>query len=207
MLGFSLFRVVEYDATAMAATTAEEILASLRRAVTLDPRSYFARCITALALHDLKGDSSGAHEQASEALERNANFVPAQAMLGIAEIHLGHVDAGLRRLQEAIAAGPEEAGHHCHRRELAIAHLLAGNAGEGARVATKLCEEVPDMKRNVVVVAGLLAASGDAGSARRWVAAAKQATPGLTLETARLPHFGDQAAGARFRTLLKDLGL
>jgi len=68
-------------------------------------------------------------------------------MLGIAEIHLGHVDAGLRRLQEAIAAGPEEAGHHCHRRELAIAHLLAGNAGEGARVATKLCEEVPDMKR------------------------------------------------------------
>jgi class 3 adenylate cyclase len=207
MLGFSLFRLAEYDATAMAATTAEEILASLRRAVTLDPRSYFARCITALALHDLKGDSSGAREQASEALERNANFVPAQAMLGIAEIHLGHVDAGLRRLQEAIAAGPEEAGHHCHRRELAIAHLLAGNAGEGARVATKLCEEVPDMKRNVVVLAGLLAASGNADSARRWVAAAKQATPGFTLETARLPHFGDQAAGARFRTLLKDLGL
>jgi adenylate cyclase len=207
MLGFSLFRLAEYDATAMAATTAEEILASLRRAVTLDPLSYFARCITALALHDLKGDSSGAHEQASEALERNANFVPAQAMLGIAEIHLGHVDAGLCRLQEAIAAGPEEAGHHCHRRELAIAHLLAGNAGEGARVVTKLCEEVPDMKRNVVVLAGLLAASGDDDSARRWVAAAKQATPGLTLETARLPHFGDQAAGKRFRTLLKDLGL
>jgi adenylate cyclase len=207
MLGFGLFRLGEYQATALPAATADEILAALRRAVALDTRSYFARCTTALALHDLRGDSRGAYEQASEALERNANFVPAQAMLGIAEIHVGQVEAGLRRLQEAIAAGPEEAGHHWHRRELAVGHLLAGNASAGVRVATRLCEEVPDMKRNVVVLAGLLAASGETEAARQWITAARKATPGLTLETARLPPFGDRTAAARFRTLLKDAGL
>jgi hypothetical protein len=41
------------------------------------------------------------------------------------------------RLQEVIAAGPEEASHHYQRRELAVAHLLAGNAGEGTRVAAR----------------------------------------------------------------------
>lgn len=207
MLGFALFRLAEYEATIMPSAMTNEILTSLRRAVVLDPGSYAAHSIEALALHDLKGDSRGAYEQAREALERNANFVPAQAMLGIAEIHLGNIDAGMRRLQEAIAAGPEEASHYYQRRELAVAYLLAGNAAEGARVATKLCEEVPNMKRNVLVLAGLLAASGNQDSARQWMATAKKATPGLMIETARLPHFGDQAAGERFRALLKDVGL
>jgi adenylate cyclase len=207
MLGFGLLRLGEYEATAMPPSTVAEIMASLRRAVVLDPRSYFARCITALALHDLMGDSRGAYDQASEALARNADYVPAQALLGIAEIHLGQVDPGLRRLQAAVATGAEEAGHHYQRRELAVAHLLAGNAAEGARIATRLCEEVPDMKRNVVVLAGLLAAAGDLDSARRWVAVGRKANPGLTLESARLPHFGDQTAGAQFRALLRDAGL
>jgi hypothetical protein len=66
---------------------------------------------------------------------------------------------------------------------------------------------MPDMKRNALVLAGLLAAAGDTEAARRHVAALKAETPGLTLETVRLPHFGDQSAGERFRTLLRDSGL
>jgi len=207
MLGFSLFRLADYEATAMKEDTRDEIVSSLDRAIALDSRSYFARSIKALALHDLKGDPQGAREQASEALERNANFIPAQAMLGIADIHLGNLDAGIRRLQEAMTAGAEDASHHRHRRELAIAYLLAGNAAEGVRVATRLWQDAPDMKRNVLVLAGLLAASGDLDSARREIAAAKAATPGLTLQTARLPRFGNETMGERFSAHLRSVGL
>lgn len=207
MLGYSLFRVADYHATAMPAATREAVLATMDRAVVLDPRSYFARAIKALALQDLLGDARGAREQASEGLKHNANFIPAKGMLGIAEIHLGNVTEGMRLLQEAMEASPEDANHHRHRRELAIAHMLAGNLAEAVRVASMLWEEVPDMKRNALVLAGLLAAAGEAERARNYVTALKAETPGLTLETARLPGFGDPSAAMRFRTLLKDLGL
>ena len=207
MLGFGLYRVADYHASAMPEATREEILATLDRAVVLDPRSYFARAIKALALQDLMGDVRGAREQASEGLKHNANFIPAKGMLGIAEIHLGNLAEGMRLLQEAMEASPEDASHHRHRRELAIAFLLAGKTAEALRVAAQLWEEKPDMKRNALVLAGLLTACGEAEAARRHVAALKAETPGLTLETARLPYFGDRSAGERFRGLLRDSGL
>jgi len=207
MLGFGLFRVADYCATSMPEGTRDEIVLALDRAIVLDPRSYFARAMKALALQDLLGDARAAHEQTSEALKYNANFIPAKGMLAIAEIHLGNVAEGMRLLQEVMEASPDDANQHRHRRELAIAHLLAGNAGEAVRGAARLWEEMPDMKRNALVLAGLLAAAGDTEAARRHVAALKAETPGLTLETARLPYFGDQSAGERFRTLLRDSGL
>ncbi len=207
MLGFGLFRVADYRATSMPDATRDEIVASLDRAIVLDPRSYFARAMKGLALQDLLGDVRGAREQTSEALKYNANFIPAKGMLAIAEIHLGNVAEGMRLLQEVMEASPDDANQHRHRRELAIAHLLAGDAAEAVRVAAKLWEEMPDMKRNALVLAGLLAAVGETEAARRHVASLKAETPGLALETARLPHFGDQSAGERFRTLLRDSGL
>ena len=207
MLGFGLFRVADYRATSMPDTTRDEIVASLDRAIVLDPRSYFARAMKGLALQDLLGDMRGAREQTSEALKYNANFIPAKGMLAIAEIHLGNVAEGMRLLQEVMEASPDDANQHRHRRELAIAHLLAGDAAEAVRVAARLWEEMPDMKRNALVLAGLLAAVGETEAARRHVASLKAETPGLALETARLPHFGDQSAGERFRTLLRDSGL
>jgi hypothetical protein len=84
---------------------------------------------------------------------------------------------------------------------------LAGDAAEAVRVAARLVEEMPDMRRNTLVLAGLLAATGETDAARRHVTALKAETPGLALETARLPHFGDPSAGQRFRTLLRNSGL
>jgi adenylate cyclase len=207
MLGFGLFRLADYQVTAMPDATRDEIVASLDRAVVLDPRSYFARAMKALALQDLLGDVRAAREQASEALKYNANFIPAKGMLGIAEIHLGKVAEGLRLLQEVTEASPDDANQHRHRRELAVAHLLAGDAAEAVRVAARLWEEMPDMKRNALVLAGLLAAAGETEAATRHVAALKAGTPGLSLETARLPRFGDPSAGERFKTLLREAGL
>ena len=207
MLGFGLFRLADYQATALPDATRDEIVASLDRAVVLDPRSYFARAMKALVLQDLLGDMRAAREQASEALKYNANFIPAKGMLGIAEIHLGKVAEGMRLLQEVMEASPDDANQHRHRRELAIAHLLAGDAAEAVRVAARLWEEMPDMKRNALVLAGLLAAAGETEAAKRHVAALKAGTPGLSLETARLPRFGDPSAGERFKTLLREAGL
>jgi adenylate cyclase len=207
MLGYGMFRLADYQATAMRPGTRDEILATLDRAIVFDPRSYAARSYKAIAVHDLLGDARGAREHASEALKHNANFVPARGMLGIAEIHLGNVADGMRILREAMDASPEDANYHRHCREFATAHLLAGNTVEAVRIATKLWEEKPDMKRNALVLAGLLAAAGETEAAKKHISALKAETPELTLETARLPHFGDQSAGERFRTLLIDSGL
>jgi adenylate cyclase len=86
MLGFGLFRVADYRATAMPVATRDEILAAADRAIVLDPRSYFARATKALALQDLLGDARAAREQASEALKHNATFIPAKGLLSIAEL-------------------------------------------------------------------------------------------------------------------------
>lgn len=207
MLGFALFRVAEYEARAIEPAIREEIVSLLDHAIALDGRSYFARSVKALVLHDLMGNPRAARDQAAEALERNANFIAARAMLGIAEIHLGEVEGGLKRLQEAMAASPEDASHHRHRRELAIGHLLAGNAGEAVRVADRLVGDAPDMTRNALVLAGLQAAAGELDAARRCIAKMKAAAPELSLDNARLPHFGDAAAGQKFRAWLREAGL
>jgi hypothetical protein len=113
----------------------------------------------------------------------------------------------VRLLQEVLEASPDDANQHRHRRELAIGHLLAGDAAEGVRVAARLWEEAPDMKRNALVLSGLLVAAGETAAARRQVASLKAGTPGLSLENARLPQFGNPSAGERFRALLRDAGL
>ncbi|HEY4890501.1 MAG TPA: tetratricopeptide repeat protein, partial [Reyranella sp.] len=207
MLGFGLLRLADYQATAMSDAMRDEIVASVDRAVVLDPRSYFARAVKALALQDLMGDMRGARDQAGEALKYNANCIPAKGMLAIAEIHLGRVVEGTRLLQEVTEASPDDATQPRHRRELAIAHLLAGDAAEAVRVAARLWEEMPDMKRNALVLAGLLAAAGETEAAKRHVAALKAGTPGLSLETVRLTRFGDPSAGERFKRLLSEAGL
>jgi adenylate cyclase len=207
MLGFGLVHAADYHATAMPLATRDEILAAADRGIVLDPHSYFARTTKALALQDLLGDARAAREQANEALTHNATFIPAKGLLSIAEIHLGNAAGGVRLLQEVLEAGLNDANEHRHRRELAIGQLLAGDVAEAVRVAQRLWEDVPDLKRNAVVLSGLLAAAGESDAARRLVAFLKAGTPGLSLESARLPQFGDPSAGERFSALLKGAGL
>ncbi len=63
------------------------------------------------------------------------------------------------------------------------------------------------MKRNAVVLIGLLAAAGELDEARRRVAEVKATAPDLMLDNVRMPHFGDGAAGLRFRSMLREAGL
>jgi adenylate cyclase len=207
MMGFGLYNVAERDALALTPEATREILTFLDRAVTLDPRSYVARAFNSIAVHDLRGDHRAAHELAAEALTRNATYIAAQGMLAISDIHLGHVAEGTQRLQEVMATSIDDASHSRHRRELAIAHWLNGKAAEGMRVAAKLWQEVPEIRRNAVVLAGLSAAAGELEEARLQIEALKAALPGITIATARLPRIGDAAASARFRDALVKAGL
>ncbi|MFN4018278.1 MAG: adenylate/guanylate cyclase domain-containing protein [Reyranella sp.] len=207
MLGYALFRFADYSATAVPEATCDEIMFTLDRAIVLDSRSYVARAVKAMALHDFYADSRAAHDQAREALKANTNFVPAKGMLGVTELHLGNKDEGMRILRETLDVGSDDANYHRHCREYALGQMLIGDIDEAVRTATKLHEEKPDMKRNVLVLAGLLVAAGKTDAARRYIAELKAATPGLSLSTARLPRFGDAAAGQRFHNLLMDSGL
>ena len=207
MLGYGLYGVAEYDAMALAPETRDEILTLVDRAVTLDPRSYVARTFKAMMVHDLRGDAAAVHALAGEALKRNATFTKARAMLAVSEIHLGRVDTGLRSLQQVMEEGAEDSSQPRHRRELAMAHWLNGDAAEGMRVGAKLWQDAPDLQRNAVVLAGLSAAAGELEEARRQVAALQKAVPGITFATARLPRIGDPAALERFCGVLRDAGL
>ena len=207
MLAFALFRQADYEATTATAGRRAEIEAAIDRAIALDPRNYFIRTVKGVILYELAGDIAAAREQAQEALKGNANFVPAKALVAIADIQTGDLQDGVRRLQEAIAASPEDASDLRHRRELAVGLWLAGRTDEALPVAGKLCREHAYMKRNALVLAALLAASGDVDGARREIADARRQTPDLTLDTARLPRFGNAAAAEKFRALLHDAGL
>lgn len=82
-----------------------------------------------------------------------------------------------------------------------------GKADDGMRVAANLCQDVPDMKRNALVLAGLLASVGDFDEAQRQIAALRAVVPDLTLATAHLPRISDPEAFERFCDLLRDVGL
>ena len=207
MLAFALFRMTDYAATTATAAQRAEIEKAIDRAIALDPRNYFIRTVKAITLYELAGDIAAAREQAQEALKGNANFVPAKALVAIADIQSGDVEDGVRRLQEAITASPEDASDLRHRRELALGHWLAGRTDEALRIAGKLWREHSYMKRNALVLAALLAASGDLDTARREIEEARRQTPGLTLDTARLPRIADAATLDKFKTLLRDAGL
>ena len=207
MLAFALFRMTDYAATTATAAQRAEIEKAIDRAIALDPRNYFIRTVKAITLYELAGDIATAREQAQEALKGNANFVPAKALVAIADIQSGDVEDGVRRLQEAITASPADARDLRHRRELALGHWLAGRTDEALRIAGKLWREHSYMKRNALVLAALLAASGDLDTARREIEEARRQTPGLTLDTARLPRIADAATLDKFKTLLRDAGL
>jgi len=90
----------------------------------------------------------------------------------------------MRLLQEVMEASPDDANQHRHRRELAIAHLLAGDAAEAVRVAASSGRDARH-EAQCAGAGGPARGSGETQAARRHVTTLKADTPGLTLETAR----------------------
>ncbi len=207
MLAMCLHRQWEFSARNLPAEVREEIVARADEAVVLDPSSYFARLIKALARQDVDGDFESALAQAEAAVAFNPNFTQAQAMVAIAKIHLGEAEDGLRALQKVLEANKDDPHRYRHQRELAIGHFVLGNGAEAARVAGRLVEQAPELRRNRLVLAALLATVGQTDAARRHIGALLTDAPDLDLSTVRLPCWGNAEADDRFRQGLVAAGL
>ncbi len=207
MLGWCLYRHGEFSSRKLPAQVSEEIVALTNKAVTLDPSSYFARLIDALARQDLLGDFEGALAQAEAARELNSGFTQAQAMEGIARLHLGELESGKSLLEDAMQAAKDDPHRFRHQRELAIASFCAGDHAEAAKLAQRLVEQAPDLKRNKLLLAGFLAAAGRTDVARQHMEALLREDAGLSMENARLPVLSNAAAAGYLRESLKAAGL
>ena len=207
MMVFALHRRHEFAATAIPEEVKNEMIALAEEAMSLDPSSYFARLVAAVVDQDLLGDYRNALTQAETAVELNPNFTQAQAMVGIAQCHLGKIDEGLERLRRAIDANKQDPHRFRHHREVAIAHFLAERYDRAAELAARLVQQAPDLARNRLVLAALHWRAGESEAARRQVADLLREVPELRLATARPVMFADEEAGKRFREALSDAGL
>ena len=128
-------------------------------------------------------------------------------MVGIAKIHLGELENGKSLLEDAMRANKDDPHRFRHQRELAIASFYAGDHAEAARVAQRLVEQAPDLKRNKLLLAGFLAVAGRIDASRQHVEALLNEDAGLNLENARLPVLSNAVASGHLRESLKTAGL
>jgi tetratricopeptide (TPR) repeat protein len=131
MMVFCRYRIFEFSPFAIPNDAQEALFAQSDRALALEASSYFAHLIAALIHQDIKGDYEAALIHAETALSLNPSFSQATAMAGIAKIHLGELEAGLRMLQNGIDAAPEDPHRFRHLRALAIGCLFAGGRATG----------------------------------------------------------------------------
>ncbi len=126
MSAFCRHRIFEFSVFEIPEDAKREIFSYVGKALSIDPSSFFARLIAALAHQDLNGDFETALMHAETSLELNSGFSQALAMAGIAKCHLGETEAGIEMLKRGIAATPEDPHRFRHFRELAVAHFMAG---------------------------------------------------------------------------------
>jgi adenylate cyclase len=199
MLAFSLHRQGEFSAAPLPEAVRGEIVTLCRSAVSLAPDSYFARLVSGLAYYDLGGNFEAARHDAHAALERNPAFTQAQALLGIARIHLGETEEGLELIARAIEANKADPHRFRHRREQALGHFVAGRLDQSVEIARNLVEQAPDLDRNRLFLAVLLQAAGEATSARtEWLRLGEPAA-------LRQIYIGHSAAAERFAAALASL--
>jgi hypothetical protein len=82
--------------------------------------------------------------QAEAACDLNSGFTQAQAMLGIANVHLGELESGKSLIEDATRANKDDPHRFRHQPELAIAGFYA----EAKRVAQRLVEQAPKRPLN-----------------------------------------------------------
>lgn len=199
MLAVCLYRQADYSAHAIPEETQDEIQKLVRIAVSLAPESYYARLVSAIMQYDLMGNFEAALGEARTALERFPNFTPAQAMVGIAQIHLGEVEVGLETLDRTIKSNNTDPHRFRHYREQALGHYIAGRVDQSAEVAGRLVEQTPGLARNQLILAVLLQLSGATEKAQALYSELGEANP------PRKTHIGDKDASERFEAALAHL--
>lgn len=207
MMVFCRYRVHEFSALAPTASERSALLAQIGQSLAADRRSYFAHLIAAIVHQDLQGDFSAARVHVETSLEINPGFAPASGTLGAIEIHCGDRERGFRLLRNALAATPDDPHHNRLYRELALAHFLTGELEESVRVIERLLRGAPELARNRLVAAGVLAAAGRSDVAAAQITDLRRMFPELRAATARVAQFHDANAATRFAAALHEAGL
>ncbi len=198
MLAMSLHRAHEFSATDIDAEVRAEMSGLADAGISLDTASYYARLMGAVVSQDLRGDYETALAHAETALELNADYTQAQAMVGIARCHLGVIEDGIGLIIRAMEANKSDPQRFRNQRELAIAHFLAGRHDEAASAAARLVQQAPDLARNRPVLVSLLWHAGRHDAAGQALAALLREAPDFRLATARPVMFADDAAAERY---------
>jgi len=183
------------------------LLGYTKKAVSLDPSSYFAHLMAAVMVQDLRGGFETALTHAETALELNSSYAMARAMIGICKCHLGEIDEGLEMLRRTTVASPEDPHRFRHFRELAIAHFMTGQDAQALRVINRLVHQAPELARNRLVLASLSWHAGRRDAARDCVAGLLRDQPELTLRNMRPVRFADPGMAKRYAQGLRDAGL
>ena len=206
MLVLSQHRAHEFFAADIDADVRAEMVGMAEKSVALDTSSYFARLVAALVHQDLLGDYERALAEAETAVDLNAEFTQAVAMVGIAICHLGDFNKGIPLIHDAMEAHKTDPQRFRHQRELAIAYFLAGRTDEAASAAAKLVQQVPDLMRNRPVLASLLWHAGRHDEAHTAFADLTRAVPDFAIARARPVMFADGGAAARYLDGLRQAG-
>ncbi len=204
---FCRYRTFEFSVFDLPEAINAQLLAQSHLALTQDNASYFAHLMAALIHQDLRGDFAAALVHAETALNLNPGFSQATAMAGIARIHLGDVDEGLRLLQSGLDAAPEDPHRFRHLRELGLGYLAAGEPTRAAAAIDKLMHQAPDMLRNELVAAPVYWQAGRHDDARQRIARALLSQPGLAQQNMRRVHAGSAALVALVFEGLTEAGL
>lgn len=204
---FCRHRMFEFSVLEVPEEVKKELLSDVAGALKLDPSSFFARLIAALAYQDLAGDYETALMNAETSLELNSGFSQASAMVGIAKCHLGEADEGIEMLQRAIAATPDDPHRFRHFRELAIAQFMTGQMDQAVTTIDRLVRQAPDLLRNQLVLASLLWHTGQEEDAQRHIADLLRDHPDLNQRNMRPVRFADLQAAERFTQGLTGAGL
>jgi class 3 adenylate cyclase/tetratricopeptide (TPR) repeat protein len=207
MMGLCRYRMLEFSILDPADDIKEEVLDYQKKAISLDPASYFAHLMAAIMYQDFRGDYETALTHAETALELNSSYTLARAMIGICKCHLGEIERGMEMLQRTIAASQEAPQQLRHYRELSITHFMAGQDASALRVINRLVHHAPELARNQLVLASLSWHAGQENAARDCVAGLLRDQPELTLQNMRPVRFAGPAMAERYAQGLREAGL
>jgi adenylate cyclase len=204
---FCAYREAEFSALEPSSSDKDDMVKTVMRAVAVDPSSFFAHLIASVVQQDLLGNFDSARVHAETSLVLNSGFSQASAQGGITSFHLGKQERGIKDLQEAIAAVPEDPHRFRHFRELAMMHFVLGDMDESVLVLHRLVHQAPELRRNLPLLAAAQWHAGQNERATATMHSALEQTPGLTRVTVRKIHFMDRDIKDKFISGLVAAGL
>ncbi|MHA1549499.1 MAG: adenylate/guanylate cyclase domain-containing protein [Alphaproteobacteria bacterium] len=207
MLGYCLYRDLEFSPLAPAAEVEATIVEHVDRAVSLKADNYFARLVAGVIAQDLQGDFERGMWHAQAALQANPELTPAHGLIGIARCHMDDVEAGIAVLKDAMSGGREDPHRFRHQRELALATFVAGDVVTSIELMNQLVGTEPGLARNHLVLAALRWLGGDADTAVTAGQGLLATYPELSMRSRRRTCFGQAQTAAAFDEALVAIGL